>query len=96
MSEINKKALEQLNKLSFDGDDDSGVAESFGSGFTRDFRNSDFFSSRYGDDDFPEFTGKKKVLELAHRAFSSDVLEEFKLEVDDQEKSWFTLYLRKK
>lgn len=98
MSDLARKALEELNQLKFDGDEDSGTAEDMGNrDLMRDFRNSDFFTSRpyEHDDDFPNFTGKSDVVRKATAFFSSEVLGAYTLEADDQEKGWFTLYLRK-
>lgn len=96
---MKEQAKKELSRLKFPGDWMSNDLEDEGRELRRSFRNSDFYTSRPGeeDDDWPEFTGEAEVLRLARRHFSQEVLEVYDLSVyDEGEKSWFAVVLTEK
>lgn len=96
---IKEQAKKELARLSSPGDWMSGEVEEDGGELRRSFRNSDFYTSRPGeeDDDWPDFTGEQEALAKATRHFSKEVLDFFVINVyDEGEKSWFVVELTPK
>lgn len=65
---------------------------------SKSFRNQEFFTHRYeDDDDWPEFTGYDKVMSIVKKHFA-DWLRARLVEVDieEDEKGWFTVSVRAK
>jgi hypothetical protein len=65
---------------------------------SKSFRNDDYFTERFDDeDDWPEFTGYSKVMSIVEKHFA-DWLRARLVEVDveDEEKGWFTVSVRTK
>lgn len=97
--DIKQKAIDELNKLQLEGDyDRDSSVNVFEECLSRNFKNSDFFTPREGeeDDDHASFTGRDLVLKIANNHFSQVVLDNYSLKAGDQEKDWFTIYLKKK
>lgn len=95
---IKDQAKKELSRLSFPRDWMSNDLEEDGKTLRRSFRNSEYYTSRDGeeDDDYPEFTGESEVLAHAKRHFSAEVLAVYSIHVYDEEKSWFTVELDEK
>jgi hypothetical protein len=92
-------AHKELSSLSFPGDWMTQEINQEGESLSRSFRNSDFYTDREGeeDDDWANFTGERKVIEIATRHFSQEVLDNYDMLVEDEgEKCWFYVELRKK
>jgi hypothetical protein len=97
MKEIKDKAIRELNGIEFAEDVGHGSAYVSDNGeIVRPMRNLRFFTSRYFDDDSPSFTGKEDVLGEARSQLSNEVLEQFDLSAEEEEKFWFTLILKEK
>ncbi len=97
--EIKDLAKKELSRLSFPGDWMTNELEEDGDSLRRSFRNSDYYTSRDGeeDDDWPDFTGQSEALAKATRHFSQEVLDFYNIEVyDEGEKSWFAVELTPK
>lgn len=91
------QAKQFLESLRFRGQESSDPVEVDGKMVTRSYRVFDFFEERQGeeDDDHPLFTGRQKVKDIVQAAIP-DELKGCDIDVEDQEKSWFsvTLYLK--
>ena len=73
-----------------DGPDDIG-----GGWIAMEFRNHDFFTQGEDDDDWPEFSGYSKVVKLVERHFSTQLRKkQIDFEVEESEKSWFTVMVK--
>lgn len=65
-----------------------------GNTIEKSYRNFDFFTSNDEDDDWPDFTGESKAKKIVEdKLLALKLLDKVKVELNDDEKSWFTVYV---
>lgn len=92
-----------LISLHFHGEDEARTPEKDGNWWTKDFRVYNLFTPRTRedfesndeefdeDDDWPTFTGYKKVQDIVQKHFADLIKKGCKATVEASEKSWFTV-----
>ena len=90
-----EKATQVLNQVAKQiGPDMEDDIEVYGEWVSKDIRKWDYFTDRCEDDDWAEFTSQAKVEEMVKTALKG-VKGKFEFQVNDSEKKWFSIRIKK-